>query len=211
MNIYALSDMHGKLPDVPECDICIIAGDVCPTFNHDLFFQLNWLNTNFKNWLESIPAKHIIGIAGNHDLIYATFLKTQINLPWNYLHDEMIEIEGLKIYGTPYQKKFGNWAFMHNEEKLEELWSKIPKCDILVVHGPPYGAGDIVIKSDDGDFHQGSKSLTKRLKELQIPICICGHIHNGWGVYDLNGTTVYNVSVVNERYIICRQPSSIRI
>lgn len=205
MIIYALSDIHGFLPEVPECDICIIAGDFCPKFSHNIVMQHCWLDTNFRTWLERIPAKHIIGIAGNHDLIYEyqpTFVPKGLN--WNYLQDDSITIDGIKIHGTPYQTKFGNWPFMKTEEELEVLWKDMPTCDILVVHGPPFGAGDLAIREEVNILTRekeivrnraGSTTLVKKLEELKIPWCICGHIHENYGIYELGTTKVANVAV----------------
>ena len=33
-----------------------IAGDVTPTSSHDLRFQADWLDTDFRRWLEEVPA-----------------------------------------------------------------------------------------------------------------------------------------------------------
>lgn len=192
--IYALSDMHGQLPDVPECDLCLIAGDICPFWNHDIIFQSNWLHTTFRQWLESIPARKIVGIAGNHDLIFEELpALLPKNLPWVYLEDESYDFEGISIYGTPYQKRFGNWPFMRDEEELEVLWKDMPACDVVLVHGPPYDAGDRDMFDDPG----GSTTLARKLRELNIPWCICGHMHENYGIHKLGNTKVANVALVN--------------
>jgi predicted phosphohydrolase len=68
--IIAVSDLHGALPTIPPCDLLLIAGDVAPTMNHSLRFQADWLDTDFRFWLESLPAQKIVFIAGNHDLVF---------------------------------------------------------------------------------------------------------------------------------------------
>lgn len=206
MIIYALSDMHGRLPDVPECDICIIAGDICPIENHKLEYQKEWLNTTFRAWLKKIPAKNIIGIAGNHDMIFEKMPEMVPNdLPWTYLWDEMVEIEGIKIYGTPYQKYFHGWPFMKEEWELEKLWSDMPECDIVVCHGPPYGAGDIVKNAGN----QGSIVLAQKLENLNIKWCITGHLHENYGIHQLGNTKVANVSICDDGYVAVNKPMKI--
>jgi DNA repair exonuclease SbcCD nuclease subunit len=69
--IYALADIHGQLPDwrdCPECDLLLIGGDICPDMLPE--DQFRWLNQVFRTWLERVPARNIVGIAGNHDLTF---------------------------------------------------------------------------------------------------------------------------------------------
>jgi len=64
MRIVALSDQHGFLPDVPPCDLLIVAGDVCPDrFGpfmavHDPYQQQAWFDRTVRPWLAATPATH---------------------------------------------------------------------------------------------------------------------------------------------------------
>ena len=169
--IYAVSDIHGTLPVIPICDLLIIAGDICPMCDHNVDYQKTWLDTHFRKWLDEIPAKKVVGVAGNHDIIFDRNPElVPQDLRWTYLHDEMITIDeidiygsSLTMYGTPYQIYFGGWPFMKSEEELEILWKDMPACDIVICHGPPYGAGDQTSRGP-----QGSKTLANKLQELKI-------------------------------------------
>ena len=63
INIIAVSDLHARLPNIPPCDLLLIAGDICP--DGSAMTQAKWLDTSFRAWLEKIPAKEIVGIADN--------------------------------------------------------------------------------------------------------------------------------------------------
>ena len=65
MKIVAMSDLHGYLPEIPACDLLLIAGDICPLGNHKPAFQAEWLDTTFRRWLESLrQVGKVIGVAG---------------------------------------------------------------------------------------------------------------------------------------------------
>src|SRR5436190_1982375 len=111
MKVVAVSDMHGILPEVPACDLLLLAGDITPVQDHDLSFQASWLGQEFRHWLKQVPARKVIGVAGNHDFIFQRLPEAvPPDLPWTYLQDEGTEWEGLRVYGTPWQPVFFDWA-----------------------------------------------------------------------------------------------------
>jgi len=200
MKIVAISDQHGTLPKVPPCDLLLIGGDICPTANHQIWFQESWLSIDFRRWLKTVPAKRIIGIAGNHDYIFQNAPQKVPTLPWTYLQDSSTEFEGLKIYGSPWQPYFHDWAFNLYEEDLLAKWAAIPDdTDILVVHGPPYGHGDKVPGRHKGE-RIGSPGLLKRIEKIKPKLVVCGHCHEGHGIYHVGETIVANVSILDGGY-----------
>ena len=195
MKIAATSDLHGHLPKIPECDILCIAGDICPVWNHDLTYQFEWLRREFHEWLKEIPAKHVCATWGNHDWIAEKMPDMIPKVRCTFLMDELVEVEGLKIYGSPWQKRFFDWAFNLDEPELCEVFNKIPPCDILITHSPPLGIGDWSFRE-----YTGSPMLLRKIEDLQPKLHVFGHIHKGYGRYKINNTISANVSLVNEKY-----------
>jgi len=232
IKIVAFSDIHGYLLDnLPEGDIALIAGDICPVHgSHSPTAQYYWLQNKFIPWcyelLNSNKFKHICFCGGNHDFIFETIItnSTQYFIKWpenvHYLFDDMVEIEGVKIYGTPWTPVFCNWAFMAKEKILHNYFLKIPeKLDILLAHGPVYGYNDTIIqypeRTEGRDSHLGSKSLLHRIKEVRPKWYIHGHIHSGnhniekvfHNMGDLTAhTNSVNVSILDENYHFAYDP-----
>lgn len=202
MRICCISDLHGYLPEIPECDAVLIAGDIVPTHCHDIPNARGWLDTNFRRWLEGLADRDIkvIGIAGNHDFVFerrAGQFATPI--PWVYLEDSgsVLEQEGAMVYGLPYQIEFHNWAFNRTEPELESIWSTIPDwVEVLIVHGPPYGVGD---RTPTGQS-VGSPSLLRWIETKKPRLVVTGHIHSAYGVYKVGETLVVNCAYVGEDY-----------
>lgn len=206
LKILATSDLHGNLPEISKEDIhngnidaLVIGGDICPHGSAD--FQLGWVIRDFRWWLDDLKKDipNIICIAGNHDFAFEKY-REKIELHLNndnfiYLEDSFTTINGYKIWGSPWSKKFLNWIFMKEEPQLAYTYSSIPDdVDILISHGPPLGYGDL---NNFGD-HLGSMALYDSLFRINPSLLICGHIHEARGHYriplDNSVCDLYNVA-----------------
>lgn len=201
--ILAISDLHGNLPQTPESEVLLIAGDICPDFGFppdkaSYASQLHWLDTSFRQWLTEQPTKHIIGIAGNHDFVFEDRDAIEgLNLPWVYLQDSQHEHEGIKYYGLPWVPNLRSWAFYGNNSKLDDVYGDIPDdTDIIISHGPPSGILDRV-----GIQYVGALQARSAIERISPKAFICGHIHEGFGHRTLGDTSIFNVSYVDEYYV----------
>lgn len=148
-SIYAVSDLHGNLPEAPECDLLILAGDICPDYrpygnragmvDKGGTQQSRWLDTEFREWLLGVRKSRteVVAIWGNHDFVgEQSFLVP--DLPWTLLRDSEARAAGLRVWGTPWVPGLPYWAFYGREAQLQARADAIPDgIDILVTHGPP--------------------------------------------------------------------------
>lgn len=224
MKVIALSDLHGHLPLIQErFDLMLLAGDVCPVWNHNRHYQENWLKTDFAEWVKSLPfadgMSRVVMCAGNHDFFYESAAKYRIfeveeacGRRLVYLENSSMIFNGddedgipaqYKIFATPYCKRFGNWAFMRDEDRLRKYYEEIPSdTDILISHD----AADI---NDLGMIRMGTYSgtnagntiLAEYVKNVKPKYYFCGHIHSGnHEMADIDGIKMANVSIMDENY-----------
>jgi hypothetical protein len=227
VRIVALSDLHGFLPELPECDLLIAAGDVCPdrigvhwAFRHPER-QKAWFDRHLRPWLARAPAAHKILTWGNHDWcgqacdfrssrpLHASTAELQI------LVDEATALSSgatsISIWASPWSNPFMHWAFMAEPARLANVYAQIPAgLDILVSHQPPYGYGDASPNVRTGGVeHLGSRELLAAIARVRPKLVVCGHIHEGHGRYESDGVPIYNVSVVDEQYRLVHSPTVI--
>lgn len=227
MRVVATSDLHGFLPDpldIPEADLLIIAGDLCPDHpigkrqrygldDNGASYQHEWLDGEFRRWLDRVipRVKQVIAVWGNHDFIGEPnrFGVEPPELPVQFLQDETVEIDGVRIHGTPWVPGLPRWAFHGSEEFLKARAESIPSdLDILISHGPPYGTADFVAPQF-GSLNVGDRALAGTLGSLRPEFFICGHIHEQYGAHEHDGVTVLNVSYVDENYVPGNKPFEI--
>jgi Icc-related predicted phosphoesterase len=216
--IVAISDIHSNLKfEVPEADLLLIAGDLCPADHAphtSIDMQVFWLKGKFKRWLYKQPIKECVSISGNHDWIWekCSSLVPDLGEKFHYLQDSEITLFGKKIYGTPWQPPFNDWAFNKEVDRLKLHWDNIPEdVDILLTHCPPYGILDETQHPNYPKEHIGDKNLLDRIKEVKPKLSIYGHNHNKNGIVEQNGITFVNCSMVDESYKLTREPIVLEI
>lgn len=214
MRITFISDTHTKhrMLNLPGGDILIHSGDI---------MNSGWNYTDihdFLKWFEKQNYDELIFIAGNHDRRFETDpidvkgILEQYPLV-TYLEDDWVivgdsdphdpNVKTAKIYGSPWQPEFYNWAFNlpRNGWELEQKWKDIPEdTDILVTHGPPQGHLD----ASGPPWNQpnlGCELLRVRVDELKPKIHVFGHIHGSAGHKEYGGTHFINASILNEDYV----------
>jgi len=218
MKLTLFSDTHGKHKhihhDLPGGDILICSGDISSMgYEHEI--------TQFAAWYDKIVTyDHKVFIAGNHDWGFQNNVEKVKGLltgykTIEYIQDELITIQDgdgpeIKIWGSPWQPEFYNWAFNlpKNGEELKAVWEMIPEgIDILITHGPAWGILDNV--EGNRNVHLGCELLGEKIKQIKPKIHICGHIHTGHGHYFDGHTHYFNASVLNEQYFYSNTPWNI--
>lgn len=171
----------------------------------------------FLDWYNDLNFKHKILIAGNHDFYFEQkgaeadiidMLKNRPNI--TYLNDSGVEIDGVKIWGSPVQPWFYNWAFNRKGIDIKPHWDMIPlDTDILITHGPVKGYLDLTMGGDV----TGCPYLLERISELKkLKLHVCGHIHEAYGrVIFPDGQVFVNASVLNHNYIMTNRPISLEL
>jgi predicted phosphodiesterase len=224
MKITILSDTHTKHRycenDLPGGDLLIHAGD----FMNSGYNPMDAIE--FFQWFDEIENYDFkVFIAGNHDRWMQDKTEESRGIltgykTIEYLQDDWMtvgdsdphdpNVKTAKIYGSPWQPEFYNWAFNlpRNGEELKSKWDMIHEdTDILITHGPAWGFLDDV--EGNRNVHLGCELLAERIKQIKPKIHICGHIHSGYGHYFDGYTHYFNASVLNERYSYSHLPWNI--
>jgi Icc-related predicted phosphoesterase len=205
--IVAISDTHSRhqsFGPLPEGDILIHAGDATVQGKFDEVVE-------FNRWLGTLPYQHKIFVAGNHDFLFEKSPEMARALMSNvtYLQDSFVVIEGLKIYGSPWQPRFFDWAFnLDRGKEIARKWGMIPEdTDVLVTHGPPHGVLDMVSDIWTGKAEAvGCEELLPVVQHIKPRVHIFGHIHADYGQRTEGGTRFVNASNCNEQYQLVNPP-----
>ena len=197
MKILHMSDthgLHGKLGNLPYADVVVHSGDL--SFSGSVYEA-----EDFIRWFSSLPYRHKVFIAGNHDSCFCDAEVTGLPDNVHYLCNSSVIIEGVKLYGMPmFMEDLADGSYDRNIRAIPE------DTDVLITHQPPYKILDF-----SENRHYGDKGIWKRVMEVVPRFHLFGHIHNAYNMYTFKQVAFSNASLVDNDYELCREPRLLEV
>ena len=164
--ILIISDTHERHEklSLPAADVLIHCGDVLMTSK--FVSEKTGIEKlhSFNQWLSTIQCKKKLVIGGNHDTVMERIGREAVQTILTnaiYVENELIEIEQLKLFGTPLSAgKSGNKAFQSKSFERKTIEDAPDKVDILLTHG----------------------HCPKLESKVQHSVHLWGHAHNSYGI-----------------------------
>jgi predicted phosphohydrolase len=191
VRVVAVADTHGFQTDlgrIPDGDLFVHAGDLCRAGT------LQELSAA-ADWIRALPHRHKVVVAGNHERCLEDTpaeARARLGPELQYLQDSGCTIEGLRLWGSPWQPAYNDWAFNRPRgAALAERWALIPEgLDLLITHGPPAGFGD----RSGVAGRAGCAELRAAVERAAPRVHLFGHIHADGGAWRLGPSWLFNVT-----------------
>ena len=192
MKIIALTDLHGKAPNMDEIfkqsgpvDLILLTGDITH-FGGEV---------EAKKMIKPLQKYNIpiLAVRGNCDLIGVDQVLDNLVMQLHGSHYFVDQIAVIGVGGSlPCP---GNTPYEMSETSFERiLQTTVSKLDentpfLLVSHQPPYGT---VNDSLTNGMHVGSHAVRTFIEKNQPLVCFTGHIHEGNGIDTIGQTKIIN-------------------
>ncbi|KAL8832242.1 MAG: hypothetical protein Q9170_004963 [Blastenia crenularia] len=178
-----MAHTHTKQTTIPDGDVLIHAGDLA---NQGTAVEIQ----KQIDWIASLPHRHKIVIAGNHDSYFDPRSRnpqdahTSIDFHGiHYLQHSSVTLtfpgardRRLTFYGAPQIPACGGDDFAFQYSGDQDAWSgTVPRStDILITHTPPRHHLDL-------PHGMGCRYLLKEVWNLRPKVHVFGHVHAGYG------------------------------
>lgn len=187
MRIICVSDTHGqhRRLTLPPGDLLIHAGDGSNGRPGEL--------EDFIDWLHGLPYDRKIFVPGNMDYAMERDPETYLSLMSGIycLIDQSVTLNGLLFHGSPVVPNFVGVFNRGRGAEIRRHWNLIPaEVDVLITHGPPSG----ILDRTSSGLEVGCKDLLATYTKIRPKVHVFGHVHEGYGEMDYQGTHFINAS-----------------
>jgi len=190
IRIYAAADIHGRPSRLARVaarirrdrpDVLVLAGDLIHYRHPEAVIE--FLRT------QSLP---VLVVRGNTDPVRHMAGIYRLP-PVHDMNGTAAVFRGCRFVGIggTFLLPFRSKVAFQERPVMSRMASLMTPGDVLIMHPPPYGCRDRVLKR----FHSGSRSLTALIEAARPAVAICGHIHEQAGTGRIGDTTVVNCTM----------------
>lgn len=244
VRVVHISDTHGlhwemlEEGRIPEGDILVHSGDFMNR-KTAVVGDVEAILLDMNAFFGALPHKHKVFVAGNHEYCFVDLGKgeqspsasvmstvarryksageiSSILSNCIYLQDAEVTLEGVRIYGTPWNATASAFALGRWDRK--RVYAKIPEgIDVLVTHMPMYGIADLAyvnwpilfglmqrrlfshqcrVCSRPWHHHYGHSGCDilrdEVLNRVKPKVALFGHVHDDHGAVQVGTTLCVN-------------------
>jgi Icc-related predicted phosphoesterase len=204
LTIALVSDTHEleREVEVPFASLFIHCGDFTMLSRSLRAIQ------EFNEWLGELPHRTRIVVPGNHDEFLEDPSNRKLISNAIVLINEGIEIEGLRIWGTP-TTPVGPGFSVRSAEERRRIYARIPDdTDVLISHGPPRW---ILDRSSGSSFHAGDQELLDAVIRVKPCLHTFGHVHGAHGLLGTQDTIFANAALLGPDGDVDKEPIVLRM
>ncbi len=201
MRLLCISDIHGRYTNIKkieselrEADIVILVGDITNFGDRDEAMKI------IREVMKYNPK--ILAVHGNCDLLSVNDALKELKV---WLHGRSVVINGTGFFGlggsniTPFAT-----PQEYSEEKLsrivEKAYNSLGNIEkkIFISHTPPYG----ILDRTGSGIRAGSKVIRNFIRDADMELVICGHVHEAKGIEKWQGKLIVNPGPMHMGYAI---------
>lgn len=204
-DIYVFGDIHAEVGrlvaaldtlEPGEDDVALLVGDLGLNFDHRRKFgktlqeHVRSVEQVIDGMTRRFGIEQIAWVPGNHD--HPTALA---HLP-GYTDGRLTTFpSGLKVWGCGGAVGEFRFPYEPTETQMDRQLRYAPRADVLLCHQPPMAMRLAMCVNGQG---AGSASIRQYLEnDFLGSICVCGHIHEAWGIEPLDASDGRTVSCMN--------------
>lgn len=187
MKIIFISDLHNAfdaLQLLPKADLLVVGGDFTQLGSQEEVLAA------IKRVENAAIAPTFLAVGGNMDCPNADQVIATTGHALTL--ENTVAIRHLRLRGvgggntSPFNTPF-EWSDQEMAPKLAAIPAE--EINIFVSHAPAFKSGADAIPSG---LNVGSQAIAQFLQQNQVPLALCGHIHEAKGIYEFGHTTVVN-------------------
>ncbi len=209
MRLICVSDIHSRYSNIEKikselkkADVLIIAGDITNFGDKD---EAREILREFMKY-----SSRVLAVQGNCDSPSVNDALKELKV---WLHGRNVIINNIGFFGlggsniTPFgtPQEYSEEKLLKTAEKGYKSLGNIER-KIFITHTPPFG----ILDRTGSGLRAGSRALRNFIRDAELELVICGHIHEAKGIEKWQGKLIVNPGPLHMGYAVIELENKVK-